>query len=82
MDDTWDVTEDSQQNVDEEVGAAATLEEDTEWWEDDGENDLANIAEGVLALIRVEQNLMCSAELHRSLFIMPGSSPKLPGLRP
>ena len=50
MDDAWDVTEDSQQNVDEEVGATATLEEDTEWWEDDGENDLADIAEGVLAV--------------------------------
>ena len=50
VDDTWDVTKDSQQNVDEEVGAAATLEEDTEWWEDDGENDLADIAEGVLAV--------------------------------
>lgn len=44
MDDTWDVTEDGQQDVDEEVGTAATLEEDTEWWEDDGKNDLADIA--------------------------------------
>lgn len=50
VDDTWDVTEDSQQNVDEEVSAAATLEEDTEWWEDDSENDLADISEGVLAV--------------------------------
>lgn len=50
MNDTWDVTEDSQQNVDEEVGAAATLKEDTEWWEDDGKNDLADIAKGVLAV--------------------------------
>ena len=46
VDDTWDVTEDGQQDVDEEVGAAATLKEDTERWEDDGENDLADVAEG------------------------------------
>lgn len=44
MDDTWDVTKDGQQDVDEEIGAAATLKEDTERWEDDGENDLADIA--------------------------------------
>lgn len=50
MDDTRDVTEDSQQNVDEEVGAATTFEEYTEWWEDDGKNDLADIAEGGVSL--------------------------------
>lgn len=35
---------DCQQNVDEEICAAATLKEDTERWEDDGENDLADVA--------------------------------------
>lgn len=46
VDDTWNVTEDSQQDVDEKVGTAATLEEDTERWEDDGENDLADVGSG------------------------------------
>ncbi len=44
VDDTWNVTEDGQQDVDEKVDTAATLEEDTERWEDDGENDLADVA--------------------------------------
>lgn len=44
VDDTWDITKDGQQDVDEEISSAATLKEDTERWEDDGENDLADIA--------------------------------------
>lgn len=48
MDDTRNVTKNRQQNVDEEVGAATTLKEDTDGRKEDGENDLANIAaEGV-----------------------------------
>jgi len=31
MDDSWNVTEDGQQDVDQQVGTATTLEEDTEW---------------------------------------------------
>lgn len=46
MDNTRDVTQDGQQNVDEEVGITTSLEEDTERWEDDGKNDLADIASG------------------------------------
>lgn len=44
MDDTRNVAQDGQQDVDEEVGIATALEEDTKRWEDDGENDLADIA--------------------------------------
>jgi hypothetical protein len=44
VDDTRNVTQDGEEDVDEEVGAAAALEEDTEWWEDDGKDDLADIA--------------------------------------
>ena len=40
------VTEDGQQDVDEEVGVAAALEEDTKRGQDDGEDDLADIAGG------------------------------------
>lgn len=43
-----DVTEDGQQDVDEEVGVATALEEDTQRWEDDGKKDLADVA-GVLS---------------------------------
>lgn len=41
-----DVTQNGQQDVDEEVGVAAALEEDTERGEEDGEDDLAEIGGG------------------------------------
>ena len=44
MDNTRDVAQDCQEDVDEEVGITTALEEDTKRWEDDGENDLADIA--------------------------------------
>jgi hypothetical protein len=44
MDDSGNVTKDRQQDVDEEVCTATTLEEDTDRWEDDGKNDLADVA--------------------------------------
>lgn len=44
MDDTRDVAQDCQEDVDEEVGIATALEEDTKRWEDNGENDLADVA--------------------------------------
>lgn len=51
MNDTWNVTKDGQQDVDEKVGTAATLKEDTKRWKDDSENDLADIAvENILAV--------------------------------
>jgi len=39
-------TEDGQENVDEQVGAAPALEKDTHGREDDGEEDLAAVAGG------------------------------------
>ena len=44
MDDTGDVSKDGQADVDEQVGIAAALEEDAERREDDGEDDLADVA--------------------------------------
>ena len=44
MDDTWDVTEDSEEDVDEEVAATPALEEYTERWQDDGDDDFADVA--------------------------------------
>lgn len=44
MNDTRNITQDRQQDVDEEVGIAASLEEHSEGREDDGKNDLANVA--------------------------------------
>ena len=44
MDDARDVTQDCEQDVDEEVGAAAALQENAERREDDGKDDLADIA--------------------------------------
>jgi len=46
MDDSRDVSEDGQQDVDEEVGIASTFKEDTQWWDEDGEDDLDDIASG------------------------------------
>jgi len=46
VDDAGDVSKNGQQNVDEQVGTAATLKEDSERWEDDGKDDLADVAGG------------------------------------
>lgn len=44
MDDTGDVTENGQEDVDEKVGTTATLEEHTKRRKDDGDNDLDDVA--------------------------------------
>lgn len=44
MDDTWDVTQYRQEDVDEEVGIASALKEDTEGWQEDGEDNFADVA--------------------------------------
>lgn len=46
VNDSWNVTQDGQQDVDEEVGIASALEEDTERWQHDGEDDLDDVACG------------------------------------
>lgn len=53
MDDAGNVTENGQEQVDEEVGAAATLEEDSERWEEDGEDDLDDVAVRLLLALRI-----------------------------
>jgi hypothetical protein len=44
VDDAWNPTKDSQQDVDEQIAATSALKEDTQWWQKDGEDDLANVA--------------------------------------
>ena len=44
VNDAGDVTQDSEENVDQEVGIAAALEEHTERGQEDGEDDLDDIA--------------------------------------
>lgn len=44
VDDAGNETQDGQGNVDEQVGAAATLEEDSQRGQDDGEDNLADVA--------------------------------------
>jgi len=46
VDNAGNVAEDGEEDVDQNVGAATTLKEDTERWEDDGKDDLADIASG------------------------------------
>lgn len=44
MDNTRDVTKYCEKDVDQKVGIATTLEEDTDWWQKDGEDDFADVA--------------------------------------
>jgi hypothetical protein len=44
MDDTRDITENGQANVNEQVGTTSALQEDAQWREDNGKDDLANVA--------------------------------------
>lgn len=44
VDDSGNVSKNRQQDVNEEIGTAASLKENTKRWEDDGKNDLADIA--------------------------------------
>jgi len=46
VNDTGEVSENGQQNVDEQISAATTLKEDSERREDDGQDDLADVASG------------------------------------
>ena len=43
VDDTRNVTQDGQTDVDEEVSAASSLEEDSQWRKENGEEDFADI---------------------------------------
>ena len=43
VDDAWNVTQDREEDVDQQVGATATFEEHSKRWEEDGEDDLDDI---------------------------------------
>lgn len=43
MDDSRNVTQDGQQDVDEEISSAAALEEDSQGWQENGQDDLADV---------------------------------------
>jgi hypothetical protein len=42
-------TQDSEQDVDAEVNTTATVKQDTEGWEDDGNEELADITESIIS---------------------------------
>jgi len=44
VDDTRNVTQDGQQDIDQEIRSATTLKEDTKRWDEDGKEDLDDIA--------------------------------------
>lgn len=46
MDDTGDVAQDGQTDIDQEISTTSSLEEDTDWRKDDGKDDLADVAVG------------------------------------
>lgn len=49
MDNSRDVTQDGEQDVDEQVGTASALEEDTQRRQEDGKDDLADVAVGSIS---------------------------------
>lgn len=46
VDDTGNVTQDTQQDVDAQVSTASSLQEDTDGRQDDGKNDLEDVGTG------------------------------------
>ena len=46
MDDAGNITQDGEEDVDQQVGAATALKENAQGRQDDCENDLANVAGG------------------------------------
>ena len=52
---TGNVTQDREEDVDEEVSAAAALEEDTNGREEDGEDDFDDVAAKTLSVFRCAQ---------------------------
>ena len=58
MDDTRNITQYGQEDVDQEVGIATALQEDTKGGKNDGENDLADITmfEAMLVIILVNSH--------------------------
>lgn len=44
VDDARNVTQDGEQDVDEQISTAAALEKHTQRWQEDGKDDLADIA--------------------------------------
>jgi hypothetical protein len=58
VDDTGNVTQDGEEDVDEEIGAATALEEDTHGREDDGKDDLANVASGERHVVGCEDEVL------------------------
>ena len=44
VDDTRDITQDGEKDVNEQVASTSTFEEDTQRWEDDGNDDFADIS--------------------------------------
>ena len=54
MNDTWDVTKNGEEDVDEQVTTAATFHEDTKRWKDDGKDDFADISVCESCQLRVD----------------------------
>ena len=55
MYDTREKTQESEQNVDQEVRPTTALQEYAKWWKDDGEDDFANIADMYIRLAQYSQ---------------------------
>ena len=62
-DDARNVTQAGQNDADEEVDRAATLEEDTQRWQDDGEDDLDDVAAIIMSAMRPDDAVAGMLEL-------------------
>jgi hypothetical protein len=51
VNDSGNITQDCQQDIDQEISTTSALEEDTKRWQDDGKNDLANIAVAIVSTV-------------------------------
>lgn len=63
VDNTRDVTQNRQEDVDEEISAATALEEDAERWDEDGKDDLDDVAgrrRHVSFFVRVCERVLCA----------------------
>ena len=65
MDDTRNITQYCQENVDEEVGIATALEENTERREEDGEDDLADVATVRARLVLILRKSSTETQIRR-----------------
>lgn len=81
MDDARDVAQYREEDIDQKVGIATTLEEDTNWWQEDGENDFANVTVAIIFVTTCSFSAANPRRRYAALrmkWLLPPTSAKLP----